>query len=196
MAEWLKAHAWKACRTQVHAGSNPVLSANMTINSYNKSIIHSEKFNLSPNQIWNIISGESNLEDYHPFCRSNTPIEWNEKNHSDKLEYLNGTVLERHFISWIENKGYDLFIGRKDGRKSHVSWRIKRINDHQTELSIEVYPWIFNQGNRFIEFIPFEFFVRPRLKSYLQSVLRGLKWYVVNQKRTPRNQFGKIKWFS
>ena len=27
MAEWLKAHAWKACRTQVHAGSNPVLSA-------------------------------------------------------------------------------------------------------------------------------------------------------------------------
>ena len=27
MAEWLKAHAWKACRTKVHAGSNPVLSA-------------------------------------------------------------------------------------------------------------------------------------------------------------------------
>ena len=78
MAEWLKAHAWKACRTQVHAGSNPVLSANMINNSYSKSIIHSEKFNLSPNEIWNIISRESNLEDYHPFCRSNTPIEWNE----------------------------------------------------------------------------------------------------------------------
>ena len=196
MAEWLKAHAWKACRTQVHAGSNPVLSANMISNLYNKSIIHSEKFNLSPNEIWNIISRESNLEDYHPFCRSNSPIEWNKKNHSDQLEYLNGTVLERHFISWKENKGYDLYIGRKDGRKSHVSWRIKRISDHQTDLSIEVHPWIFNKGNRFIEFIPFELFVRPRLKSYLKSVLGGLKWYVVNQKRTPRNHFGKIKWFS
>ena len=168
----------------------------MINNTYSKSIIHSEKFNLSPNEIWNIISRESNLEDYHPFCRSNTPIEWNEKNHSDKLEYLNGTVFERHFISWTENEGYDLYFGRKDGRKSHVSWRIKRINNHETELSIEVHPWIFNQGNRFIEFIPFEFFVRPRLKSYLQSVLGGLKWYIINQKPTPRNHFGKIKWFS
>jgi len=48
----------------------------------------------------------------------------------------------------------------------------------------------------FIEFIPFEFFVRPRLKSYLESVLGGLKWHVVNQKTTPRNHFGKLAWFS
>tara|TARA_Y100000741_G_C18178115_1_gene528119 strand:+ start:261 stop:761 length:501 start_codon:yes stop_codon:yes gene_type:complete len=164
--------------------------------NYNKSIIHSENLDLSPIEVWNIISEKSNLEHYHPFCKSNTPIEWNNKNHSDKLEYLNGMVFERHFVSWIKNEGYDLYIGRKNGRKSHVSWRIKRISDNQTELSIKVHPWIFNQGNRFIEFIPFEFFVRPRLKSYLQSVLGGLKWYVDNQKPTPRNHFGKIRWFS
>ena len=29
MAEWLKAHAWKACRKKFHAGSNPVLSASI-----------------------------------------------------------------------------------------------------------------------------------------------------------------------
>ena len=164
--------------------------------NYNSSILHKETFDLSTNELWKIISKPSNLELYHPFCKSNTPIEWNDENHADILEYLNGTVLERHFVSWKENKGYSLYIGRKDGRKSHVSWSLKTINDNQTELSIRVHPWIFNQGNRFIEFIPFEFFVRPRLKSYLESVLRGLKWHVVNQKTTPRNHFGKLAWFS
>ncbi len=163
---------------------------------YHNSITQKEVFDLSYSDLWSIVSKPSNLELYHPFCKSNTPIEWNNKNHSDRLEYLNGTVFERHFISWMENKGYDLYFGRKDGRKSHVSWRIKTISDNQAELSIRIRPWIFNQGNRFIEFIPFEFFVRPRIKSYLQSVLGGLKWYIVNQKPTPRNHFGKIKWFS
>ena len=164
--------------------------------NYNNSIFHKETFDLSANELWKLISKPTNLELYHPFCKSNTPIEWNDENHADKLEYLNGKTLERHFVCWKENAGYSLYIGRKDGRKSHVSWKIERISHHQTELSIEVRPWIFNQGNRFIEFIPFEFFVRPRLKSYLESVLRGLKWHVVNQKTTPRNHFGKLAWFS
>ena len=163
---------------------------------YNRSILHKEIYDLSADKLWKIISQPSSLELYHPFCKSNKPIEWIDSNHFDNLEYLNGTILERHFVSWKENKGYSLYIGRKDGRQSHVSWSLKAINDNQTELSITVHPWIFNQGSRFIEFIPFKFFVRPQLKSYLQSVLGGLKWYVINQKTTPRNHFGKLAWFS
>ena len=166
------------------------------MNNYNFSIKYREEINVSSKKIWDIISSESNLDFYHPFCKKNDIIDWKKDNHHDRLEYLNGVVVERKFISWIEEKGYDLNIGTKDGRKSHVSWRIKTINDKQAELSIKVHPWILNQGNRFIEFIPFNFFVRPRLKSYLQSVLGGLKWHVINQKTTPKNHFGKIKWFS
>ena len=164
--------------------------------NYNNSILHKETFDLSVNELWKLISKPSNLELYHPFCKSNTPIEWNDKNRADKLEYLNGTILERHFVSWEKDRGYNLYIGRKNGRKSYVCWTLKTINDSQTELSIRVHPWIFNQGSRFIEFIPFNLFVRPRLKSYLQSVLGGLKWHVVHQKTTPRNHFGKLAWFS
>ena len=29
VAEWFKAHAWKVCCEQLHAGSNPVFSANV-----------------------------------------------------------------------------------------------------------------------------------------------------------------------
>ena len=32
MAEWLKAHAWKACLGQPNAGSNPAPSATILLN--------------------------------------------------------------------------------------------------------------------------------------------------------------------
>ena len=104
--------------------------------------------------------------------------------------------MERKFISWIEEKGYDLNIGTKDGRKSHVSWRIEDISENKSALSIEVHPWIVNQGSRIVQFLPFQLFVKPQLKSYLKSVLGGLKWYAENNKPTPRNHFGVHRWFS
>ena len=198
MAEWLKAHAWKACRTQVHAGSNPVLSAkNKTkMNNYNFSIKHREEFDVSSQRIWDIISEPSNLNHYHPFCKNNDIISWDGENHHDRLEYLNGVVIERKFISWDKNNGYDLFIGRKNGRQSHVSWRIEDISENKSALTIKVHPWIINQGSKVLQFIPFQLFVKPQLKLYLKSVLRGLKWYTKHNKPTPRNHFGKLAWFS
>ena len=40
------------------------------------------------------------------------------------------------------------------------------------------------------------FFINPGLKKYLNSVLKGYKWYLENKKSVPRNHFGKHKWFS
>lgn len=166
------------------------------MNNYNFSLYHREEFNVSSEEIWKIISKESNLNLYHPFCKNNDIISWNDDIHHDRLEYLNGVVLERKFISWIENKGYDLKIGRVNGRQSHVSWRIEDISDNRSALTIKVHPWTMNQGNKLFQFLPFQLFVKPQIKSYLKSVLRGLKWYTVHGKPTPKNQFGKLAWFS
>ena len=136
------------------------------MDNYNFSIKHREEFNVSAQRIWDIISEPHNLNHYHPFCKNNDIISWDSNNHHDMLEYLNGVIIERKFTSWHENIGYNLFIGKKNGRQSHVSWRIEDISKNKSALIIEVHPWIFNQGNRFIEFIPFNFFVRPQLKSY------------------------------
>ena len=110
--------------------------------------------------------------------------------------YLNGVILERKIISWIEKKGYDLNIGRVNGRQSHVSWRIEDISENKSALTIKVHPWMMNQGNKLFQFLPFQLFVKPQLKLYLKSVLRGLKWYTKHNKPTPRNHFGKLAWFS
>ena len=54
---------------------------------------------------------------------------------------------------------------------------------------------MINQGSRVLQFIPFQLFVKPQLKLYLQSVLQGLKWYTEHDKPTPRIHFGKLAWF-
>ena len=55
---------------------------------------------------------------------------------------------------------------------------------------------MINQGNKVFQFLPFQLFVKPQLKSYLNSVLSGLKWHVEKNKITPKNHFGKLSWFS
>jgi len=153
-------------------------------------------FKKPKDELLKVIKEPRSLENYHPFCKNNNIISWDSENHHDRLEYLNGVIIERKFTSWHENNGYDLFIGRKNGRQSHVSWRIEDISENKSALTIKVHPWMINQGSRVLQFIPFQLFVKPQLKLYLQSVLKGLKWYTEHDKPTPRNHFGKLAWFS
>jgi hypothetical protein len=55
---------------------------------------------------------------------------------------------------------------------------------------------MINQGSRVLQFIPFQWLVKPQLKLYLQSVLKGLKGYTEHDKPTPRNHLGKLAGFS
>ena len=39
-------------------------------------------------------------------------------------------------------------------------------------------------------------FVRPRLRGYLSSVVKGFDWYLTRGEPVPRNRFGVHPWFS
>ena len=144
--------------------------------------------------VWKIISEPGNLNKVHPFCKSNKVVNWDKDNHEDILEYLNGVTLYRKFDKWDEGKGYELNIGRENGRKSKVIWKIT--GENKSKLKITVYPHVFSNRSRIIYFIIHALFINPGLKKYLSSVLRGYKWYLENKKPVPRNQFGRHKWFS
>ena len=144
--------------------------------------------------VWKIISEPGNLNKVHPFCKSNKVINWDKDNHEDILEYLNGVTLHRKFDKWEEEKGYELNIGRENGRKSKVIWKIT--GEKKSKLKITVYPHVFSNRSRIIYFITHALFINPGLKKYLSSVLRGYKWYLENKQPVPRNHFGKHKWFS
>jgi len=145
-------------------------------------------------KVWQIISEPGNLNKVHPFCKLNTVVNWDKDKHEDVLEYLNGVTLFRNFYNWNEGKGYELNIGRKNGRKSKVVWKIT--GNKKSQLKITVYPHVFSNRNKFSYFLIHTFFINPGLKKYLNSVLKGYKWYLENKQTVPRNQFGKHKWFS
>ena len=86
------------------------------MNQYKKTwpISVEKEIDASTEKIWNIISKEGNLNLVHPFCKVNKAIDWgdNEKK-KDYSIYLNGMKYYREFFKWEEEKGYELWIGKK-----------------------------------------------------------------------------------
>ena len=101
----------------------------------------------------------------------------------------------RQFLSWKEGEGYDLIIGRK-GPQSYVVWEIVELGENKSSLTITVYPYLLVKMNKILSFLPFIFYIRPKLRNYLKSVLNGFSYYSRTGKSVPRNNWGKHSWFS
>jgi len=112
------------------------------------------------------------------------------------VHYLSGWVFERRFVRWYDGTGYDLEIGRPGGGTSFVSWRIVPVDQHKCVLRITVYPAVLRSWPTALRWIPYLLRVRPMLKKYLESVVKGFEWYVARGEPVPRNQFGRHPWFS
>ena len=154
----------------------------------------SEKIFLNHNSeiVWKIISSKNALELFHPYCLKNDAIDYKKK---DKLVYLNGLTYIREFSVWKPNKGFELSIGKKGGKKSKVIWEIK-ILDRGCEVTISVFPYSSSKISKYFYPIINIFIIKPKLRKYLLSVLKGLKFYLDTNIRVKKNQFGKHTWFS
>ena len=156
----------------------------------------SKKFKLSIEQLWDLISSPGNLNSSHPFCKSNEVINWENEERSDRLIYLNGLDYIRTIKTWDEGSGYTLEIGKEGGSKSYVIWEIESLGVKSSRLIITVYPFLLDWLPNFLAFIPHRIWVKPRLESYLNSVISGFHYYIKEGKKVPRNHFGKHSWFS
>ena len=121
---------------------------------------------------------------------------WPGKGSIDYVNYYNGIKFQRVFSDWIEGQGYELFIGRENGRKSKVIWRINKADKSSSELEITIYPHDIEKYPKTIKQFLYIFYVKPMLRKYLTSVLRGFQAYIIEGKPVRKNQFGKHKWFS
>ena len=149
--------------------------------------------NQSNRVVWDTISLKNGLELFHPFCLKNKEIRGDKK--SDELVYLNGLTYIREFTSWKPNQGFELNIGSKNGKKSKVQWQLQS-SGMGCELKISVFPYKSSKISKFLyPFVNF-FIIKPRLKKYLQSVLKGLKYFLDHKQKVKKNQFGEHPWFS
>ena len=163
--------------------------------NYNHPITVKKRILSSKDDLWNLISKPGYLNLVHPFCKNNNVINWNSDNHTDELTYHNNLKYIRNFVKWNKKNGYELIIGEKNKKKSLVKWNISLVKN-KTYLSITVYPYFMRQYPKIISFLPYLIYITPMLKSYLNSVLLGINWYLQTKKPVSKNQFGKHKWFS
>ena len=150
----------------------------------------------STEDVWRAISMPGNLELCHPFCDKNPVENWPGEGSRDVIYYLNGRVLTRCFLNWIDGVGYDLEIGRQGGRLSFVSWRIIPREETLCILRITIYPHMIQHIPLAIRWFPHVVTVRPKLSSYLASVVKGFDWFVTQGQAVSSNQFGTHPWFS
>ena len=148
------------------------------------------------NDVWNAISLAGNLDLCHPFCASNPVQTWPGADSRDEIHYLSGSVYERRFSQWLEGTGYDLEILHRGKTLASVTWRISTIDERNCALRITVYPNALNKYPAGIRWLPHFLYLRPKLRSYLASVIKGFEWYVTRGEPVPRNQFGTHPWFS
>tara|TARA_Y100000996_G_scaffold337979_1_gene274757 strand:- start:3547 stop:4068 length:522 start_codon:yes stop_codon:yes gene_type:complete len=150
---------------------------------------------ISSSRLWDIIASPSNLELFHPFCAKNPTINWPGVNSVDQIYYHSGLVLERNFVKWVDNKGYDLFIGQKNKQQSFVSWKIEE-KGTGSKLSVSIYPYLHNKGRKIVNFFPYFLIVKPSLTNYINSVMNGLEYYINTNRKVKKNQFGSHRLFS
>lgn len=146
--------------------------------------------------VWRVISKPGYLERVHPFCHKNTLLnKEGNKILKDKLIYINGLEYIREFQHWETDKGYDLMIGKELGKKSLVKWRLSKVHDN-AKLSIQIIPYRSQKIPRLIYPLASLLLIKPQLKKYLGSVLKGVKWNVEMNQVVSKNQFGSHSWFS
>tara|TARA_B100000886_G_scaffold73598_1_gene47355 strand:- start:3003 stop:3491 length:489 start_codon:yes stop_codon:yes gene_type:complete len=159
-------------------------------------ISNSIKLAHSKDRVWSLISLPENLNLFHPFCKKNNLLQSDgEKIIKDELIYLNGRTYHRFFYKWDPMNGYQIKIGTKEGKKSDVIWKISALEKF-TKLTITVTPYLSSKTPKFFYPLFHYFFIKPKLKSYLGSVLKGIKFHLNTEQKVKANQFGTHPWFS
>ena len=147
------------------------------------------EINKESNTVIDLIKSKSNLEKFHPFCKKNIVVKWKGKNSEDIVIYHNNKQYVRKFTEWHQS-GYKLEIF-EDRKLADISWNVKDLNN-KSIIKITAKPYL-PYKYRFINVIVFNLYVKYVLQSYLNSVVKGLKYYLETNKTVSDN--GKQRYY-
>ncbi len=160
-----------------------------------RSVSQKKAMDVDITALWDLITRPGHLEDVHPYCSSNEVIRWDEQGCTDVIIYSNGRKFVRNIKPWNFQKGYQLWIGIESGSQHYVNWLIENVNE-KCSLSITIHPSFLNNWPSFVTFIPFHFWIKPRLNAYLDAVLSGIYYFLQNDMPVPRDTPNRHPWFS
>ena len=147
-------------------------------------------------RIWETITTPEVLEQSHPFVDKNPAERWSGVGSRDRIYYYSGMTLTRHITRWIDGVGYDLEATDEQGRTSRVIWRVHDVDGASSTLTIAIRPYLFERAPRLLRWLPHHLYLRPLIRHYLDSVLKGFEVYITTGETVRRNQFGSHYVFS
>ena len=147
-------------------------------------------------QVFSVLERPGHLEPFHPFCQENTALAWDESERRDRIVYLNGKTLERQFVRWTPDEGFELLIGESINERSLVTWSLHDESSVSSTITITVRPYIYAGKARITNATLHALWIRPRLNVYLTSVVNGFNQYLETGERVARNAWGSHPWFS
>ena len=153
----------------------------------------------SESKIWKLISEPGNLNLCHPFCKSNVVEKWNGVGAIDYIEYYNGLSLKRLFTSWTPEEGYELIIGKGNQGIAKVKWEIISKNKQSSSLKISITllpEIILYKYPKPIHNILIVIYLKPKMKNYINAVVKGFKYHIETGNKVKKNQFGYNSMFS
>lgn len=153
--------------------------------------------NSAKEKIWNAITKPRHLEYYHPYCEKHISItSWNKIGDKDIGYFYSGKSIKREIIGWKEKKSYKVKIDNEDGNLSEVEFSIEELTLEKSIFVVQIFTDSYKKIPRPIWYFFALFFLVPSYKKYLNSILKGLKYYCETGKKVERNQFGAHKHFS
>ncbi len=147
-------------------------------------------------KLWQGVTSEGHLATAHPYVDQHLHSEPMGLGAKDRIVYLNGLTFDREFTAWEKGVGYDLYIGRPNGRaRSLVEWRINSIDSRHSSLSITVHPDLLKRWPSWLRWVAFRMRVKPQLKCYLDAVTGGIAHWLETGVPVIRSDHPNHPWF-
>ena len=162
-------------------------------------ISHISEIKTNKEKLWKFISKSGNLNFCHPFCKENTVFKWGNSNSLDRIEYYSGLIYNRHFFEWNDKLGYGLIIKKNNLSLAKVKWEIIPSKNDSCQLSIQLYivkNSILKNYPNVLRWFILKVIIKPKMKSYLRSVVSGVRFYTETGIAVKKNQFGRNIIFS
>ncbi|WP_121667712.1 hypothetical protein [Mesonia aquimarina] len=155
------------------------------------------EINYTKEKIWHIITQPGHLENYHPYCKKHIKTtSWKQIGDTDQGFFYSGKSMKREVIDWQEEKSYKVKIDNDDENLSEVKFSIESKTTEISIFTIEIFTDSYKKIPRPIWYFFAFIFLVPSYKKYLNSILKGLKYYSETGKKVSKNQFGSHKIFS
>lgn len=139
------------------------------------------------------------LADCHPFCGHSSAESWPGVGSRDSVEYYNGRLLFRNFLTWEEGRAYLVLVtDARDRGVLEAEFRIEAAPDGTNETIMRV------SGRGLparrlparLRLLNWKAWERALMERYFDHVIRGFEYHLMTGNKVERSQFGWLPLFS